>query len=278
MFLLPRHFHDYDMGLFKLWAIQNFKFGVGNAYKISNNYLPLYQYILYFFAFIQGNVANVEKNLYLLKGLTLVFDFAAGIYVVKIIKNKYKIEWLQNSFFYFFNILYLSNTMIWGQVDGILTCFVFISVFYAYKGENGLALLFLMLALNFKLQAIVFIPLIFILIIINIKKSFSFKNTILWLVIIFVTQYLILLPFIRSGQINTVVNIYKSSIGIYPSISMNAFNFWYLFFQGDLGDVPDTIRFINIDFKNWGLLIFCALSLITLLPLLKNAFGILFKK
>ena len=64
LFLLPRHFHDYDMGLFKLWAIQNFKFGVGNAYKISNNYLPLYQYILYFFAFIQGNVANVEKNLY----------------------------------------------------------------------------------------------------------------------------------------------------------------------------------------------------------------------
>ena len=59
---------------------------------------------------------------------------------------------------------------------------------------------------------------------------------------------------------------------------MNAYNFWLFFFPKDFMTTSDTLKFMGLTLKSWGLIMFFTLSLVALLPLLKSSLYKLLKK
>ncbi len=278
--ILPNTGHGGDFYCWREWTKHLFTNGLGNAYKSWTDYLPLYQYFLYLFGLTQGSLEDIEKNIYLLKISTLIFDFIGGLFIIKLIKERIRnpYEWFFYSMFFFLNIAVFYNTLIWGQVDGILATFVFISVYFAIKEKVLLSLLFFVLAINMKLQAIIFLPILGLLILPLLIKEFSPRNILKWLLSVITLQVLILLPFILKGDFLKIVDVITNSFGKYPVVSMNAYNVWFWFFKSDLTQLPDNGLFMGITYKHLGLLLFFASSFIALWPLLKVTYNKVIRK
>ena len=278
--IIPKYGHDWDLACWNGWSKYIFTNGLGNVYKSLTDYLPLYHYILYLFGLIQGSIEDIDRNIYLLKIITIIIEFIGGLFLIKLIKEKIDnpYEWFFYSMFYFLNIAVFYNSIIWGQVDGILATLVFISVFYAIKEKVLFSLLFFVLAINMKLQAVIFIPIIGLILLPIMVNKFSIKNLAAWIGLIVTLQILILLPFIIKDDIGRVSNVIFGSFGKYPVVSMNAYNIWTWFLKGDLMRIPDTTLFMGITYKTWGLLLFILSSFFALWPLLKMAYYKIIRK
>ncbi len=281
-FVLPHGGYTSDIAYFRIWAEYIFKNGLGNIYNGGTDYLPLMHYILKVFGCFSGSVEAISANINYLKLIISLFLFLNGFFIVWIIKT-HKDSWdtlLQKiTVFYLLNIAVLYNTIVWGQVDAALTCFVFIACYFAFKKRILLSLIFSVLAINFKLQAIVFLPLIGLLILPVIISSFSIKKLLKWMLLPLLLQLVIILPFIISGTLPNLWDVVAGSVGKYPVVSMNAFNIWdLLLFGEDLITLPDSIKFMEISYKNWGLVMFCSASGIALFPIAKHGYLSLVKK
>ncbi|HCT30885.1 MAG TPA: hypothetical protein DIW31_09160 [Bacteroidales bacterium] len=272
--ILPKDGHGADTFCWKEWTKYLFSNGLGNAYKSWTDYLPLYQYFLWVFGYFQGSIEKIEQNIYLLKMITIAFEFVGGFYLIKFLKEKIdnRYELIVYSMFYFLNIAIFYNSVIWGQIDGILSTFLFISFYYALKEKITLSLVFLLLAINLKLQAIIFIPVLGLMLLPLMIKRFSLKNLSLWAGSVLIIQLLILLPFIIKDDISRVLSVIVGSFGKYPVISMNAYNFWFWFFKGSLMQIPDSTKYLGVTCKHWGLIIFFLTSFVALFPLIKMAY------
>ena len=277
--LLPHSGHGGDTYCWVEWAKYIFLNGLSNVYKSWTDYLPLFHYALKVFGYIQGSPESIERNIYTLKILVLLFDFVAGFFLIRLVNEKFKDvqRSVLYSMFFFFNIAYFYNTIIWGQVDGIVACFLMISFYYAYKQSVLLSLVFVLLALNMKLQAIVFIPIIGLMLLPLVVSRFSVKNLLIWLLIPLAIQSLILLPFALAGDLSGVWNVVIGSLGKYPVVSMNAYNMWELLLTGSMMEIKDATLFLGISYKSWGLLAFLCLSFIALLPLLVQVYKSIIK-
>ncbi len=283
VFLMPRSGHEWDMHCWLEWTkniYTNGLAGVYRNYEHTTDYLPLYHYFLFAFAKFQGSITNIEKNIHYLKLITLLFDFIGGFFFVRLIREHYKDanKLLLYSLLLFLNIAYFYNTLIWGQVDGIMTTLIFISLFYAIKERILTSLIFIVLALNFKLQSIIFLPLILLILLPSIIGKFSLKNLFTWLLIPSLLQIIIVLPFVFAGNFDNVWKVAMNSIGKSPVISIYADNMWYWLIRGDLKTIHDTGTYLVLSYKNWGLLLFFATSFIALLPLLINTYSIFVQK
>ncbi len=269
---LPHFGHNFDTFSWKEWSKYIYQNGLSSAYKSWTDYLPFYQYVLYIFGQIQGSVEHIEQNIYYLKIFTLIFDFISGYLIFSILKKKYQDgnTALVISLFYFLNIAYFYNTIIWGQVDGIMACFVLLSLYFAIKEKVLLALIFMILSINVKLQSIIFIPLTGLILLPSFIKNFSTKNLLIWVGVPLFIQFAILLPFALAGDLDRIWSVVHKSVDKYPVISMNAYNFWVFFFPKNFMTASDTIKFWGLPLKSWGLILFFTLSFIAMIPLLKN--------
>ncbi|PBQ30876.1 hypothetical protein CNR22_03490 [Sphingobacteriaceae bacterium] len=270
-FVFPRTGHPYDNWCWSEWARHSYTMGLGNVYNYFTDYVPLYHYILKFYLLFQGSEEEIAKNIYYLKMITLVFHFITGYFVFKLIRNEKENDdtTLINVLFYLLNIGVLYNAVVWGQVDIILGCLVFISCYYAFKHKIFRSLLFLLLALNFKLHAIIFVPVIGLFILPDLVATFSLKKTIGWIASLAIVQYLIVLPFINAGTMENLIRVVTGSVDKFPVLSANAFNLWHFFFNGDLTKMYDTATAFGLSYKSWGLMFFCATSALALFPQFK---------
>lgn len=267
-FVFPRTGHPYDNWCWSEWARHSYTMGLGNVYNYFTDYVPLYHYILKFYLLFQGSEDEIAKNIYYLKMITLVFHFITGYFVFKLIRNEKENDDtnLINVLFYLLNIGVLYNALVWGQVDIILGYFVFMSCYYAFKHKIFLSLLFLLLGLNFKLHAIIFVPVIGLLILPDFVSTLSIKKTLGWILALGAVQYLIVLPFINAGTMENLMRVVTGSVDKFPVVSANAYNLWYFFFDGDLTKISDTTLALGLTYKSWGMLLFCASSALALYP------------
>lgn len=273
--LIPDRGFTYDIQCWQQWTEYIAENGLGNAYHSNTDYPPLIHYILLLLSKTPVNVENGLFSIQYLKLFTFVFHFITGLFIAWMIKREEKDlsnRTLVNiGLFYLLNIAILYNTVAWGQVDAILTCFVFISCFYAIKKRVTLSLVFMVLAINFKIQAIIFIPVIGLLILPQLISSRSVKNIASWIFIPLCLQLLILLPFIMTGTLSNIWAVVSGSVGKWPVVSINAFNLWNLVLAGkDLRNLMDNQTFLTISYKNWGLMLFFISSAVAMLPLAKN--------
>jgi hypothetical protein len=252
--------------------------GISNVYGSGSNYLPLGLYILYFFGLFFDSPEGIKTGFYLFKIVVLLFDFAAPLILINAfggIKNPVKLGsrfQISNGIEYLvlLNPCYLYNTLIWNQQDAIHTAFVVLAVVLVLKNQPVWAAVVALLAVNLKLQSIIFVPVIGIVLLYYVYKKPSLLLRIIPALVI--TQLFIFSPFIVTGKVSEVLATFKNSVDFFPVVSATAYNFWYLAIKQDPTKIFDSVEVFRLQYKTWGLLLFFGLSVLTMIPLMIKTF------
>ncbi len=167
------------------------------------------------------------------------------------------------------NIAYLYNSIIWGQMDSIYTSFCFLAIFVAITNPLASLLLFV-LALNTKLQSIIFLP---VLLILWLQSVHSSKTVLKMLVSSLVLQCIIVLPFIIAGNLAKLWPTMTFAAGYYSFVSNSAHNIWWglLLLHKLPYQIQDSETFFIFSYKVWGYIMFFTTSGVALLPLFLKA-------
>jgi len=226
------------------------------------NYPPFFLYFLKFFSVIFGSEAAIKTNINWLKIVAFIFDLLPLVVLFRFFRNSTYLSWVK--YLLLFNIGYLYNSIYWGQVDSIHNAFIAMACLFLYQ-RPLLAASLLVFALNSKLQTISILP-VFAIAFIPYVRSDKF-NIFRLAVAGIVTQAVLLSPFLLYGGLRDFAKMAVSSVGYYPVLSMNAFNFWYLFVPGDLGMVSNKLPFLGITYQTWGVILFFGAAVLAILPL-----------
>ncbi len=256
----------YDVGKFREWALYMNQNGFSNAYG-NTDYMPLFQYFLWLYIKVMGTEQAIASQIHNLRSITLIFDFIGIWYVFKWIDKK--VAYYVILAISMLNIGYSYNSLIWGQVDGILSVLVFLTVYYGYKGNNMLSTIFLVLAFNFKVQSIIIVPVWGLLFINNLLGNAKLKTMLLPVLAAVGVQLILVFPFTlgRYG-IKEIVSIVTNSFHVYQSISVKAANMWHwLVPDKNLLYASDAeVWIMGLTYKQVGLLLFFTGSFFALLP------------
>lgn len=263
-----------DLNCFARWSTAIMKNGLGSVYTTSDaNYLPFYPYILWIYTKLAGSEEDIWRYVGELRLFTLVFEILGIWYIYKWVDKK--ASFMMLIFICLLNVGFSYNTVIWGQVDGIFSAFVFIAFYYAYKQDILWSSIWMILAINAKLQAIIFLPLWGLLFLNSLILKKDVKVLILSLIAIVAIQLILLIPFlITDGQMKALGNVITGSNGLYPKISMNAFNIWYILLPKDVLDNASDkdIYWLGLSYNRLGLVLFCLSSALAMLPVLRDVF------
>ncbi|MBL7931971.1 MAG: hypothetical protein JNL60_08715 [Bacteroidia bacterium] len=171
--------------------------------------------------------------------------------------------------FYVLNVAVLYNGLVWGQMDIVLTCFILFSYYFALEHKVTLSILFFVIAINFKLQAIIFIPPLGLMLLPQMVRIFSFRELFKWITVPLIFQILVILPFYFAGTLELMWQVILGSFKKHESISIDAYNIWHLIFPNLTVYEVDTVRGFLLTHKQWGLLFFFISSFFALLPFFK---------
>ncbi len=263
----------YDKYFWISWSKDIAENGLGNIYSNPEvNNFPLVLYLLKAYTlFFSADTIDVFSINYL-KCFAIIFDFATLVVVVSLLKkNNFN---LLLCVVFLFNPAFWYNTVIWGQVDSVHTFFVFVSVLFAINKSPLPALVFMLLAVNTKVQAVVFLPLLS-MIIFNTERQRkqSYTEVIISLVVLAGIQVMLFLPFIISGNFSqTIHSLINSSVDFYPTLSRNAYNLWHLVFADPL-NTSDQITFL-LPLKLWGISLFVLFYALVVFIFLKSKKGL----
>ncbi|CAN5127604.1 hypothetical protein BH09BAC1_BH09BAC1_24070 [soil metagenome] len=273
-FGLPAKAFTSDMVFWNWWSDEILLHGIAHINSNGSNYPPLIHYFFWVFAKINGSVESINHNLKYVKLIPLAFDFIGALSLF-FLMPRFKRDWFA-PLFLLLNIAYLYNSYCWGQVDSIHTTLTLIAFIFALKERAAFSLLFFVLAVNMKVQAIIFLPLLGLLLLPTFIAQPKNIATALGTAIL--VQLLVLLPFILEGTVPEVWATITGSVDFYPIISMNAFNYWHLFFNSQQAWELDSQLFAGITYKHWGLLLFCLTSAMALFPLLLISLNSIWRK
>ena len=172
-----------------------------------SNYTSPYMYIMCLVSYLTKN------DLYGLKLVSIFFDYLASIAVFRIL---YQMTGNVRKSIMGMGILLLSPTVIldsayWCQCDIIYTTFILYALYYFFKENSRVCLIFLGTSFAFKLQALFIIP--FLIIMWLKKKTIRFRDF-LWIPIIYVISALPAWAFGRD--LKELLMIYFDQAGTYP--------------------------------------------------------------
>ncbi len=265
-----------DTGCWKGWAEHIYKFGLKNAYSSDTNYPPLYQYVLWLFGKMAGSLEATGTYIGYLRIFTLAADYWALWLVYRWIDRR--VDYIYVLLCCMLNVGYIYNTIIFGQVDAIFAALSFAAFFYLERGKHILSAVLIILAINMKLQAIIFIPLWGLLLISSLHRNHRWKDVAFIIPAIVLTEALLLLPF-YFGE-GGLLPVWKAVAGLAntsPYTSMNAFNMWFWIVGNEA--VRDDIRSLfGMTYYQIGLLSFCLASLIAMWPVLKHTINTLSRR
>jgi Gpi18-like mannosyltransferase len=269
--------HAWDMECWRNWATHNATAGLSNAYsgESSTDYLPLYQYFLWAFGKLMGSPEAIASFVGYTRAGTLLLDFWALFLVHRWIDGRVKYYLLLS--IAMLNIAYSYDTVIWGQVDAIFAGLSFAAFYFLWRERLLLSALMMVLALNAKLQAIVFVPLWGLLMLAALHRLGQWRKLLQLLPFMLAVQALILLPFaFGEAGLRRVWQVVVQSGGKLPYLSLNACNLWVWFEKpGQLwGGSDDVPLAAGLTYRQVGLLLFFFASLIAMLPALCYAFRV----
>lgn len=264
--MMPHNGFLSDQRWWLSWMDEVRLYGVVDAYGADPylNYLPPYIYILKGLQVMFFNTAgDIWNSSYFLKLFSLCFDFATAVLAWRILK-KLKIP-QERLWLIVINIAILYNTFIWGQVDNIPTFFALASLWVGLNNKTLASVFLYLLALNFKLQAIVFAPIIGLVLLPQlVKERRKILNA---LGVVLATEGLILAPFILSGKLHFVWRVLTGLVDTNPNISFHAYNFWVLLLgPGAVRGSDAQIIFAGLSYKTVALIMFGLALIAVLIP------------
>lgn len=249
------------------WTARLVEVGPINFYDPNYfaDYFPGYLYILWIlgniFHFIFPGISffSPEYSIFL-KIVTNLFDFATTFLIFKILlKQGERLAYL-GSLFYLLNPALIFNSSVWGQVDGVLTFFLVLSLYFLVELKKPIHWGILStLSLLIKPQALVAFPIMFI----YALKQFSAKS-LSSIFLLLVLPIILSIPFFTKDPIFGLISQFQKAADGYPYTSVYAFNFWSLvgWWQSD------AVGFL-ISYKTWGLVLFSLALLIIIYPFIK---------
>jgi Gpi18-like mannosyltransferase len=261
LFFIDANGFGSDVYLFQKWSEIIFKNGLNRIYEPNNgvDYMPVYLYCLKIYTLFVPEYESISNHYYLIKGFILFCDMLVVLIIASSVKDREKklVVFVVG----FLNIGFLYNNLGWHQVDGILTFLLLISFLFIRKAKIFYSIIVYCIALNFKFQAIVFLPIYGLL---WLQSTNSLKDGIKYFSTALITCIVIYLPFFLNGSAKFIFATMKNSMGHYPYVTMNARNIWTLICAEDTRFLSDTTPFLGATYHFYGLLLY-ALSVLIII-------------
>lgn len=262
-----------DTACFSGWASRVYSEGFANFYSPDSfsDYPPGYMYVLY----VLGAIMSAFKmqylsgaSLLLLRLPAILCDIASG-YIIYRVSAKY---FTSNTPFYLsaaylFNPAVFINSSMWGQVDSVFTLTVLLLCLLLTNGRTIPAYFVFALGVLLKPQTLIFTPLLLFGIYEHVfAKEFTWKR--FWSNLLcglgaIGSMFLFSLPF----GIGKVLAQYTTTLGSYPYISVNAYNFWSLW---GLNWSSQDKKFLFMTFAQLGTVIIVLLTILSALIFLRK--------
>jgi len=289
IFILRIYLSEYltlygDLNVFVKWGARISKVGFSDFYSTYwCDYMPGYLYILRALNGIHSMFPDLSKEI-LYKLPANIGDLIISILIFAIIRRYYSAsKAFLASILFFLNPALLANSTFWGQIDSFHALPVIISCLFALRQRIFLSGLFITIGFLIKPQTIIIFPVIAALNFIPLLKTkpaivHVAKKSLIFILSIFLTTFVILLPFIIkdlagisdvvSETVKFTLERFMGSYGQYEKASLNAFNFWGIIAMWQ----SDHTRFLKLTYQTWGTVMFFALYLIIYSSLLYGLF------
>jgi len=253
-----------DMTAWQAWAARLVELGPMNFYdkNIWTNYTPGYLFILWILGLIFNGIFQVSffssAFVYVIKFTTTIFDIATAVLIYQILKENNKFWPALGVILYLGNPAIIFNTSVWGQIDGILTFFILLSLYLiTEKNRPLLSSVFSAEAFLIKPQTIAILPLYVLIIFQRFKKNIIKITAVVFL--IFISYSLLFFPKnIFFGLLNLVTQMTKD----YSMTSLYAFNIWAIlgWWQND------SMKLMGISYAFLGFFIYALFLILILTP------------
>lgn len=278
-----------DLLLYADWGEKFWQYGGKSFYFIKDwyyappNYPPIisliyaFSYWLFDHKYVLAQIHNVIKiypsefieyfyknGYYLLLKLPAIFaDLSLSLIIYKLIyryTNNFRKSFLGLSL-YLFNPVTILLSSIWGQTDSLVSLFALLSFLLLIEGKYSISIVLYFISLYTKPNWIYLAPLY---IFIFFRKRFKVKDVILGAIIVAVILLFATLPFSNDvlgfNYWLFQERILKTAI-LAQKVSINAFNFYAVFFRIDI--TSDSSKILGITFKTlsyflYGLVIFAS--------------------
>lgn len=239
---------DIDMGTWIAWAHRLAELGPWKFYSdtVWTQYTPGFLYWLWLVGKV--GLANALST----KLPVVIAEVATGVIIWSALKKVDEGFAFLALLFYALNPAIVFNSSVWGQVDGILALFLFLSVYFlTFKEKPILSGLFWGLAFLVKPQSFAILPaIIFILAI-----KFSAKRAIKFVLASGAAIFLLGLPFFPQNPVFGLPLLVLKMSSYYSYTSVFAFNFWSIV----VGMwKPDSINFLGVPLFFWGISLYLA--------------------
>ena len=265
-FTAPSGGFEADLQFWVRWSHRIEKFGLGKAYggvTGQANYLPVFLWVLAGLNRVAGGALTLE-NVQLVKVATLLFDLGLGIALARLLASRGRNPAL--ALLVVANPATLYDGWVWGQIDAMHTAFVAGSWIALAGGSGPLAAVLFLLALDTKLQSVVFLPFF----------AFALAHVLggrvrAWaasLAACAAVQALLLAPFLHAQALAALRQNVLGVVGYFKAVSLNAYNLWYLVLR-DPAEIEDTEPFLHASYRLWGVLLFAAALLVIAVPFLR---------
>ncbi len=265
-YTVPAGGFEADLDFWIRWSNRIHRFGLGNVYggvTGNANYLPVFPWVLAGLNRVVGG-ALTQENVVLVKVAALMFDAVLGIVIAIAIARRGRPPAL--ALLVVANPATLYNSWVWGQIDAIHTAFVAGSWLALVDGRGAVAAILFVLALNSKLQSVVFLP-FFAFALVHVLG----RNPRRWAAAAIasaVTQLVLLAPFLNERALRAIWKNVFGVVGYFKAVSLNAWNLWYLVLA-DPAEVEDTTRVLGMTYRAWGVALLGAALLLVAIPFVR---------
>lgn len=270
-----------DIAYWKWWSSVAAEKGL--IYTINNinyNYPSFYLYILkitghiylLFSATNNPDFWNTFNSLFLflIKIPYVIADLGVAFLIYLTLKDFTNKRYLSllGSCLFLFNPAIIYNSAIWGQTDSLGTFFALLALFLAMKEKLILSSIIFALAFFLKVHTNFFILLGFLYIFLRFGLSKSIKS----IAATTLAGLFLNFPYLISSTFDKVVAVVLESFNYFPFISLNAYNLpWFLSPSGRPDKILDTTLLMgNLNYKNFGLILFAGALIIAFLNLIKE--------
>ena len=231
-----------DMGTWLGWAGRVSSLGFAKFYTDQSwtQYTPGFMYYLWAI----GKAGLVQELA--IKIPALLADISVGVLIYSLIKKVNFRLALASFFLYTLNPVVIFDGSVWGQIDGILTLFLFLSAYYLIEKKSFTwSVFFWSVAFLIKPQAIAILPAFLMVIVL---KKIKWREIFVAMGTGLLTIFFLSLPFFPKDPFFGLPKLVVSMSADYSYTSVNAFNIWsWVGFWK-----PDSTIFLGLSLATWG--------------------------
>lgn len=232
----------FDIGSWFGWANRLATLGFSKFYSDTDwtQYTPGFLYYLW----IVGKMGWTHE---LAIKLPVIFaDIGVGVLIWFLVKKVSSKLAIISFFLYTLSPVVIFDGSVWGQIDGLLTLFLFLSAYFLIEKKNFiLSVLFWSIAFVIKPQSIAVLPALFMAI---FTRKFNWKEILSAGVVGALTIFLLAWPFFVNNPVFGLPQQILKMGNYYSYTSVNAFNIWsWVGFWK-----PDSATFAGFSLSVWG--------------------------